>query len=110
MPKKQSKKIASLADLIADSGLSRKTIQIGDHSVVVQELTGRQRFELSSRAESDRWETMLWIAFIGLVEPKFETIEVLEQSTKPGWVVKIANEILAISGMDADSSDEAENE
>jgi hypothetical protein len=45
-----------------------------------------------------------------LVEPKFETIEVLEQSTKPGWVVKIANEILAISGMDADSSDEAENE
>ncbi len=100
---------STFADLVADSELETETIQLGDHSVVIRELTGRERFELSTLDDSKRWDTMLWLAHTGLVSPKPETVEEMEK-IKTAWVAVIANAILKISGMEPDAVDDAENE
>jgi len=105
----KNKQSTSFADLVADSELKQEVIQVGDHSVTIRELTGRERFSLSERAEADRWETMLFVSSIGLVEPAIEQPEDLDQ-IRTEWVVKIANAILALSGMDTDDEAEAGNE
>lgn len=106
-PAKNKQKNTSFADLVADSELVTEEIQIGDHTVVIRELTGRERFSLSERAESDRWGTMLFVAHTGLVDPKPDKPEALDE-IKTEWVVRIANAILALSGMDEDTVAAAE--
>jgi hypothetical protein len=102
-------KVITLADLVADSELKQKIVQIGDHSVTVRELTGRERYELTERTDDNRWDTMLFLAKTGLVEPEIETPEDLD-AIRTEWVTLIANAILSISGMETDDNEEAENE
>lgn len=102
-------KQSTFADLVADSEPATKQVQIGDHQVTIREMSGRERFELSERADAPRWDTMLWVAFIGLVDPKPESLEAMEE-LKTDWVIVISNEILSISGLDADADETAENE
>lgn len=100
---------STFAELVADSELETETIQIGDHEVTIRELTGRERYELSTLDDTKRWDTMLWLAHTGLVEPKPETVLEMEQ-IRTGWIALIANAILKISGMEPDAVDDAENE
>lgn len=108
-PATKNKQSTSFAELIADSELETKTIQVGDHSVVIREMTGRERFSLAEKADDPPWDTMLWVAHTGLVTPKPETPEDLEK-IKTSWVAEIANAVLSLSGMDADADDTVENE
>ena len=105
---KQTNK-SKFADLLADSELEQSTINIGDHSVIIRELTGRERFELGERPMDQRWDTLLWCAYTGLVDPKPETIEEMD-GLKTDWVITISNAVLALSGLEADAEDAAENE
>jgi hypothetical protein len=105
----KNKQSTSFADLVADSELAQQFVQVGDHTVTIQEMTGRQRFELSKRADDDRWDTMLWLASISLIDPAPDSIDALEK-IKPAWVIKIATAAMALSGMETDAIDEAKNE
>lgn len=101
-------KQSTFADLVADSEPTTNVVQVGDHAVTIREMSGRERFELSNRADDPRWDTLIWCAFTGLVDPRPETIEEME-GLKTDWVVKIANEVLALSGMAPDDDAAAEN-
>jgi hypothetical protein len=109
MKQAKQNKQSTFAALVADSELSTEVIQVGTCSVTIRELTGRERFALSDKADDPRWDTLCWCAFTGMTDPKPETIEEMD-SLKPEFVVQIANAVLAISGMAADADDEAENE
>lgn len=105
----KNKQSNSFAALIADSELKSETIEVGDHSIIVQEMTGRQRFELSEKEQDNRWDTLLWVCSTGIVEPKPADMAELEQ-IRPEWIVEIANSILRISGLEANAEEEAGNE
>ena len=105
----KNKQSTSFADLIADSELAQSVISVGDHSVTVREMTGRERFELASKQDEGHWDSMVWLSFTCLVDPRPDSIEEMEK-LKTEWVVKMANEVLRISGMEEDAEEDAENE
>lgn len=105
----KNKQSTSFADLVADSELKEKVVRLGDWSVTVRELTGRERFSLSERKESEAWDTTLFVASTGLVNPKVEKPEDLD-AIRTEWVMLIANSILSLSGMDPADSVEAGKE
>ena len=106
--KKQTKR-TTFADLVADSEPQTTEVQIGDHKVTIREMTGRERFELSDLPDGSKWDTLTYVAFTGLVDPRPETIEEMD-GLKTEWVVSVANAVLNISGMSNDADEEAENE
>lgn len=106
---KEKQPAVSIHDLIADSAPETKVIEVGGHNVKIQELSGRDRFALASKAEENQWDVLLWVASLGLIEPSFQSVEELEQ-LKPEWIVVIANAVLELSGVSEDAVADAENE
>ena len=102
-------KQSTFADILADSGPSQGVVKVGKHSVTVQELSGPARFELGERQEVDRWESTLWMCMQGIVEPKPKNEKELLK-LGPRAVVKIATEVMRLSGLDEDSAEDAKNE
>ena len=108
---KQSKQ-ETFADLIADSQPTQDVVEFGGHSVLIQELSGRERFELGAIEESEtftRWDTMLWVSFRSIVDPKPTDIEELER-LNPKWIVQIASAAMKLSGISVEDELNAENE
>jgi len=105
----KNNKQSTFAELIADSELITEEVQIGNHSVTIRELSGRQRFELSEKVDDSRWETLLWVCMIGLIDPAPESITDLEP-LKAEWVVKIANAVLSLSGLEGEAIETAGEE
>lgn len=106
---KAKNKQSTFAALIADSQPVRKAVKVGKHTVTIQELDGRARFELGEREETSRWDTMLWMCMAGIVKPKPKALDDLEK-IKPEWIVKIATQIMKLSGIDEEQVDDAKNE
>lgn len=106
---KAKNKAESFADLIADSHPVQREVECGDHIIVIQELSGRARFELAERAEADRWDTMLWVCMQAIVDPKPADVIALEM-LKPEWIIKIGNEAMQLSGITEDEVDVAKAE
>jgi len=106
---KKNKQSTSFAALVADSELITEVVQVGDHPVTVREMTGRERFELSEKADDPRWDVLCWCAFTGMVDPRPETIEEMDE-LKTEFVVLMANAVLRLSGMEPDEEVEVENE
>ena len=101
-------KQSTLAELVADSEPVRKEIQVGNHSIIITELTGRDRYQLAELGEQNRWDTILWVCSKGIVEPHIGSVEELE-FIRPAWLTEIGTEILALSGLQEDALEEAEN-
>jgi hypothetical protein len=99
-------KQTTFADLIAASDPHTETVECGDFTVTIRELSGRERFDLGNKADEDRWEVLLWLCMHGMIDPKPETEAELDQ-LKPEWTVKIATSIMRISGVE-ETIDEAE--
>lgn len=104
----KNKTTDTFAAMLADSELKKKTIQVGGHSVTIIEMTGRQRFELSERADDTRFDTLLWVAFNGIVDPVPPSLEDFEQ-LRIEWITEIANAVLELSGLATDDEEEAGN-
>lgn len=92
-------KQSTFAALIADSDPIREQVQIGSHTVTIEELSGKTRFELGTKGDDERWSLMLWICMQGLVDPKPADEAELEK-IKAEWVVKIATAIMKLSGIE----------
>lgn len=101
-------KQSTLAELVADSAPEISTVELGEHSVKIQALTGRDRFEIAVQEEKlSRWDLMLWICLQGMVDPPVVSVEDVEQ-IKPEWIVKIATALMKLSGIATDE-EEAKN-
>ncbi len=112
MGKPKQTKQETFADLIADSQPITDVVEVGDHSVLIQELSGRERFELGAIEESEtftRWDTMLWVCLRSIVDPKPADIEELER-LNPKWIVLIASAAMKLSGISVEEEQNAENE
>lgn len=107
---KAKNKTQSFADLIADSHPIQREVDCGGHIVVIQELSGRKRFELAERANDDKWDTMLWVCMAAIVDPVPTDVVALEL-VKPEWIIKIASEAMVLSGITETEAEveEAEN-
>jgi len=103
---KKNKQSTSFAELVADSELTTEVIQVGGHPVTVREMTGRERFQLSEKADDPRWDVLCWCAFTGMIDGRPDTIEEMDQ-LKTEFIVLIANAVLRLSGMEADAEEEA---
>lgn len=102
-------KQSTFADLVADSAPETETVDLGGHSVTIQAMSGRDRFEIAEKEEKlSRWDLMLWICVEGVIEPKIESVEDAEK-LKPEWIVKIATSLMKLSGIQSDE-EEAKNE
>ncbi len=99
----------SFADIVAASEPKTETITIGENEVTIREMSGRERFELSKKAEGDKFDVLLWVAFIGLIEPRPESLDELE-TIRVEWITDIANAVLKLSGLEPNAEAEAENE
>jgi len=110
MAKTDTKKVQTFASIIADSDPETMEVDLGDNTVLVRELSGRERFDAGQKAnESNQWDVMLWMCDLGIVEPRPKSIEELEQ-IKPEWIQKIAAAIMKLSGMSMTETDDAEKE
>lgn len=95
-------------DLVKAYEVKTETVDLDKgHDVVVRELSGSERFEFSKFADAQEWETYRWLAFKGLLEPKPSTIDDLDL-INPEWVVKIAGTVMKLSGITAESEEDAE--
>lgn len=103
MAKNKTQK-TTIADLIADSEPAREVVMLGKNPVTIQELSGRERFELSTKAEDDRWDTLVWMCMKSMVDPAPESAEELNK-INPKWVVKIATAAMKLSGIDVDTEE-----
>jgi len=100
----------TFGDLIADSAPEQIEVQLGDHSVWVRELSGRERWDAGMKAdEVNQWEVMLWMCEIGIVSPRPASVDDLEK-IKPEWVKAIASAIMKLSGMTLEVAEDAEKE
>lgn len=112
MAKTDTKKVQTFSALIADSEPETIEVDLGENTVLVRELSGRERFDAGATAESDdkdHWDLMLMLCDIGIVEPRPKSIEELEK-IKPEWVQLIAQAIMQLSGMSIKDEDDAEKE
>ena len=100
-------KTATFDELVAASTPTRKTISVGKFSIVVQELSGADRFELAARADENRWDLMRWVCLRGMVEPAVQDLDDLDK-LKPEWVLEIATAITDLSGVSEESATDAE--
>lgn len=105
----KNKQSTTFADLIADSPPTQDVVDLGSHSVLIQELSGRDRFELGTKEDDPRWEVMLWMCMKTMIDPKPVSEDELEK-INPKWVVKIATAAMKLSGIDMDDEEEAGNE
>lgn len=103
-------KVQTFASIIADSKPQTMEVDLGDNSVLVRELSGRERFEAGQKAEdANQWEVMLWMCDLGIVEPRPKDIDELER-IKPEWIKDIAAAIMHLSGMTITAEEDAEKE
>lgn len=103
-------KTATFDQLIADSQPVQKNIVVGGrHHILVQELSGADRFELAERTDDKRWDLLVWVCMQGMIEPKPNKPSYLDK-LKPEWVVEIATSITDISGISSESLEEAGEE
>lgn len=108
MAKPNEKKPPSFAALIAESEPDQIDVKLGNTTVWVRELSGRERFEAGEKAEDiNSWELMLWVCEKGIVSPRPGSVDELEQ-IKPEWVKEISLAIMSLSGMTFESKDDAE--
>lgn len=102
---KAKNKQSTFAELVADSDRETETVEIGNHSVKIQALTGRDRFDIAVKEEElSRWDLMLWICVQGMIDPKPKSVEEVE-TLKPEWVVKIATALMTLSGITEDEEE-----
>lgn len=107
---KNENKPATFADIIAESVPEQIEVPLGDHSVWVRELSGRERWDAGMKAdEVNQWEVMLWMCEIGIVSPRPASVDDLEK-IKPEWVKAIASAIMKLSGMTLEVEEDAEKE
>jgi len=108
MAKTDTRKVQTFASIIADSKPETMEVDLGDNTVIVRELSGRERFDAGTKAEdANQWDVMLWMCDLGIVEPRPKSIEELE-TIKPEWIQKIAAAIMLLSGMSMTTEDDAE--
>lgn len=100
---------SSLADIQVASEPKTESVELGEsgHSVIVRELSGAERFEFAGLADVGTWETYRWLAHRGMVDPAIEDPDELDK-IRPEWVIKIAGEVMKLSGIAEDSEEEAE--
>ncbi len=110
MAKTDTKKVQTFASIIADSEPRTMEVDLGDNTILVRELTGRERFEAGQKAEdANQWDVMLWMCDLGIVEPRPKDVAELEK-IKPEWVKDIAAAIMHLSGMTITEEADAEKE
>lgn len=103
------KKTASLAQLQVASEPRTRDVELADGlSVTVRELSGRERFELVDKADDNRWDVMLWIASLALVDPLL-SVEELDK-LRPEFVKAIADAVMELSGVYEGAEDDAGKE
>jgi len=107
---KNENKPTSFASLIAESVPEQIEVKLGDGSMWVRELSGRERWDAAAKAEdANQWDVMLWLCDKGIVSPRPASIEELEK-IKPLWIKEIAAAIMQLSGMTMETTDDAEKE
>jgi len=110
MAKTDTKKVQTFASIIADSEPETMEVDLGDNTVLVRELSGRERFDAGQKAEdANQWDVMLWMCDLGIVEPRPKDVAELEK-IKPEWIQKIAAAIMKLSGMTMTTEDDAGKE
>jgi hypothetical protein len=85
------------------------TVECGNLTFTVRELSGSERFEAQKRADGDQWILLCWLAFTGLTSPTPPDLAAMNL-INPEYVSKIAKTVMALSGMAESSRSEAENE
>ncbi len=101
-----NKKPATFDQLIADSQPETKEVEVGGHIVIVQELSGKDRFEMAEMSDVSRWDLLTWVCMRGMIKPKPDKETYLEKM-RPEWIVKIATAITSISGVTEEAIEEA---
>jgi len=110
MPKTDTKKVQTFAAIVADSEPATMEVDLGGNTILVRELSGRERFDAGQKAEdANQWDVMLWMCDLGIVEPRPKSIDELEK-IKPEWEKDIAAAIMHLSGMTMVTEDDAEKE
>ncbi len=110
MANPDTKKVQTFASIVADSKPETMEVDLGDNTILVRELSGRERFEAGQKADDgNQWDVMLWMCDLGIVEPRPKSIDELEK-IKPEWVKKIAAAIMHLSGMTIEEEEDAEKE
>ncbi len=104
------KETPTFGDFVADSEPAQLAVELGDKTMLVRELTGRERFEAGEKAdELNTWDLMLWMCNLGIVSPRPRDLAELEK-IKPVWIKKLADAIMKISGMRLQDVEDAEKE
>lgn len=107
---KKTDKPTSFADLIAESVPEQREVELGDRTMWVRELSGRERWDAAEKAnDANQWDVMLWLCDTGIVSPRPASLEELEK-IKPLWIKKIAAAIMELSGMTMEEVEGAEKE
>lgn len=107
---KNRNKPTTFADLVAESVPEQREVTLGESTMWVRELSGRERWDAAEKAtDSNQWDVMLWLCDTGIVSPRPGSIEELEK-IKPLWIKKIAAAIMELSGMTMETTDDAEKE
>ena len=104
-----NKKHATFDQLIADSKPETREVDCDGHTILVQALSGKERFELATLTEMDRWQLLVWVCMRGMIDPKPNKESYLDK-LKPEWVVKIATSITDLSGIGGEALEEAGEE